>query len=155
MKLISHRGNITHQIESAENNPDYIDEAIKQKYDVEVDIWYIDGELFLGHDKPQYKIKLLFLTERYNVLWVHCKNLDAVSYLFKYNKEHYDQIHYFWHQTDDVTLTSQGFIWAYPGKQPLKDSIAVMPEYKGDAVSYKTNIGVCSDNIQEYMKFKK
>jgi hypothetical protein len=24
--------------------------------------------------------------------------------------------HYFWHQEDDYTITSKGFIWVYPGK---------------------------------------
>ena len=26
-------------------------------------------------------------------------------------------LNYFWHQTDDFTLTSHGYIWTYPGKK--------------------------------------
>jgi hypothetical protein len=59
-------------------------------------------------------------------------------------------LNYFWHQEDDVTLTSKGYIWAYPGKQPIKNSIAVMPELKNDNLS--ECIGICSDNISNYKK---
>ena len=57
-------------------------------------------------------------------------------------------IHCFWHQEDDATLTSKGYIWAYPGKQPIKNSIAVMPEIYSDDVS--KCIGICSDYIINY-----
>ena len=67
-----------------------------------------------------------------------------------YNKplEKLKNIHYFWHQKDDIALTSKGYIWAYPGKQPIKESIAVLPEIYKDDVS--NCIGICSDNIIEY-----
>jgi hypothetical protein len=50
MILISHRGNINGSIKSLENNPIYLDSAIKNGYDVELDIWYINNELWTGHD---------------------------------------------------------------------------------------------------------
>ena len=34
----------------------------------------------------------------------------------------------FEHQEDDVTLTSEGYIWTYPNKQLTDNSIAVLPE---------------------------
>jgi len=37
---------------------------------------------------------------------------------------------------------------AYPGKQPIKDSIAVMPELYNDDLSLC--IGICSDYISKY-----
>ena len=40
MKLIAHRGNISGIDSERENSPDYIDEAISQGYDVEIDAWY-------------------------------------------------------------------------------------------------------------------
>ena len=52
MILISHRGNIDGKKPHLENQPDYIDEAIALGYDVEIDVWLIDGVLFLGHDAP-------------------------------------------------------------------------------------------------------
>ena len=59
-----------------------------------------------------------------------------------------NNIHYFWHQNDDITLTSKGYIWAYPGKQPIKNSIAVLPEIHNDDIS--NCIGICSDIIEAY-----
>jgi hypothetical protein len=46
MHLISHRGNID-GISKLENQPTYIDSAIELGYDVEVDIWYIGGKIYL------------------------------------------------------------------------------------------------------------
>ena len=142
MILISHRGNINGKNESRENNPSYIDSALKKNYDVEIDLWFENNTWVLGHDMPQYKIQYNWLNDRKKLLWVHCKNTEAIIALK--NKD----IHYFWHETDTVALTSKHYIWAFPGKQPIKNSIAVMPEiYNEDVVEC---IGVCSDYINKY-----
>ena len=60
MKLIAHRGNITGRNPDEENSPDYISQAIQKGYDVEVDVWLMDG-IYLGHDKPQYETSIDFL----------------------------------------------------------------------------------------------
>jgi hypothetical protein len=146
MKLISHRGNINGRFESWENEPTYIDFAIKEGYDVEVDVWYVDSIFYLGHDKPQYVVDLRWFRDRLLHLWVHCKNLDAVSF---FNNVSYD-VNYFWHQEDTLTLTSKKYIWVYPGKQPIKNSISVLPEINNDNIS--ECIGVCSDYIVNYKK---
>jgi hypothetical protein len=142
MYLISHRGNINGKIEESENRPDYIDDAIRLGYDVEIDIWVKNDILYLGHDEPQYEIPLEWLFHRKKKLWVHCKNVDAMEYIYD------TDLNYFWHDVDTMTLTSKGYIWAYPGKQPIKYSIAVMPELFNDDVSHC--YGVCSDYIQNY-----
>lgn len=145
MRLISHRGNINTRNESLENQPTYIDLAIEKGYDVEVDIWYKDNLLWLGHDKPEYKINDKFIIDRVTKLWFHCKNIEAVIYFKKCGYS----VNYFWHQNDDITLTSLGYIWTYPGKQLTNYSIAVMPEtisFKNIEISY----GICSDLIEKY-----
>jgi hypothetical protein len=144
MILISHRGNINGKKEELENKPQYIDESLSLGYDVEVDVWFIDGIFYLGHDNPQYGISLDWLYERKDKLWVHCKNVESIE---KFNtlNENYN---YFWHQEDTVTLTSKNFIWAYPGKQPIKNSISVLPELFNDNTS--VCIGICSDYIHNY-----
>jgi len=144
MILISHRGNITGPIIEAENNPNYIDNAIKAGFDVEIDIWILNNNIWLGHDKNQYEINLKWLEDRFSKLWIHCKNIDAILY-FKYLKY---PINYFWHEKDTITMTSKGYIWAYPGKQPIKESIAVLPELYKDNIS--KCIGICSDYIINY-----
>lgn len=146
MKLISHRGNTNGRMESHENEPTYIDLAIKKGFDVEVDVWHVNGMLWLGHDNPQYGIDFRWFRDRINKLWIHCKNLEAVTY-FDEVSAGYD-FNYFWHETDKVTLTSQRYIWAFPGNQPLKNSIAVMPEINGDPT--EGCIGICSDEIEKY-----
>ena len=144
MILISHRGNINGPIPEAENNPDYINDTIRLGYEVEIDMWWIEGRIYLGHDKHQYEVNEEWLGERIDKLWVHCKNIELLSWIRS------TSLHYFWHENDTVTLTSKNYIWAYPGKQPIKNSIAVMPEINNDNVS--GCIGVCSDYIQNYKK---
>jgi hypothetical protein len=61
MILISHRGNINGKINELENNPDYINDALIIGYDVEIDIWVINNELFLGHDEPVHSIDISWI----------------------------------------------------------------------------------------------
>jgi len=143
MVLISHRGNTNGKFESYENEPMYIDKAISDGFDVEVDVWMIEGVLLLGHDEPQYGVTQQWFNERYERLWIHCKNVEAMEW-FDSNRE----FNYFWHEKDTVTLTSNGSIWAFPGKQPIKNSIAILPEIFNDNISQCR--GICSDYIQQY-----
>lgn len=140
MILISHRGNVNGKILEAENKPEYIIDALSMGYNVEVDVWFVDNKFWLGHDKPEYKIDYNFLTNE--KLWCHAKNIDAILEMKKY------VIHYFWHEKDTITLTSKNYIWAYPGNQPIKRSIAVMPEMYNEDIS--NCIGICSDYINRY-----
>lgn len=145
MVLIAHRGNTNGRFESWENEPTYIDMAIKKGYEVEVDIWYKGGILWLGHDKPEYAIDFRWIKDRAAELWIHCKNIDALDY-FK-NCEY--SLNYFWHQEDDVTITSKGYFWTYPGKQLTKSSIAVMPEI-ASFQNIEACYGICSDYVDKY-----
>ena len=77
LKIISHRGNIKGPQPDKENRPSYIDCAIGNGYQVEIDVNLRDGELWLGHDEPQYKINHKWIDERADYLWLHCKDFDA------------------------------------------------------------------------------
>lgn len=144
MIKISHRGNINGKFESYENEPNYIDLAISKGYDVEVDVWFIDNILWLGHDNPQYGVEFNWFKGRLSKLWIHCKDIDSVLFF----KECGYDFNYFWHQEDHITLTSLNFIWAYPGKQPIKGSISVLPEINNEDINLC--LGVCSDFIENY-----
>lgn len=146
MILISHRGNLNGRVVDLENTPEYIDLAISKGFDVEIDVWLVDGKIYLGHDSPEVDIAKSFLSERKDRLWVHCKNVDMVSFL---NLEK-GLFNFFWHENDTLTLTSNGYIWAYPGKQPIKNSVAVLPEINQDLIT--GCVGVCSDFIFKYTK---
>ena len=142
MKLISHRGNVRGKIVKLENTPNYIDKAINEGYDVEIDIWYKNNNLYLGHDYGQHLIDLDWLLRRSTKLWCHAKNGEALHYLWQH------PLHYFWHQKDKFTLTSREFIWTYPKGLLYSNSICVLPElgYSGEFNCY----GVCSDYIENY-----
>lgn len=144
---IAHRGNINGKIEHRENSPDYIDESIKLGYHVEVDVRYIDGMFYLGHDHLQYGVTEQWLIDRYDKLWIHCKDIETLTYFvenptgirqgfFKYHR-------FFFHDLDEATLTSNDVIWTV-SKTPIKNSIAVMPQLDMDITVCK---GVCSDFV--------
>lgn len=140
MLLISHRGNLNGPNSDLENNPDYIESAIKNNFNVEIDVFYKDGSLWLGHDFPQYKITdINWLKNDY--IWCHAKNIEALHFLSNFN-----DIHYFWHQNDDVTLTSKGYIWTFPNKKICKKSIIVIQE--NILVEQMPDCyGICSDFV--------
>jgi hypothetical protein len=146
MKFIAHRGLLNGPDIDKENNPAHITESLEKGYDCEIDVWYGNNTWFLGHDGPEYGIDFEFLKQP--GLWIHAKNLDALYVLGADNT-----LNYFWHQNDDYTLTSQGYIWTYPGKPLSEHSICVMPE-NGSLEDYDfSGCGVCSDFI-EYLKHK-
>lgn len=145
MIFISHRGNLHGPNKFDENKPDYVLDAAKKKFDVEVDIWFWKNSFYLGHDKPLYKITKKFILNK--KFWFHAKNIEALQELVN------NKAHCFWHQTDDVVLTSKGYLWTFPGKKLKKKSICVLPE-----LSKKNNLkicsGICSDFIVKYKNAK-
>ena len=146
MKIISHRGNLNGK-SMYENHPEYIEETLCQDFEVEIDVWWIDDSGFwLGHDKPLYKINnKKFLLNKH--IWIHAKNIDAAYELSKMKNTHF-----FWHQNDDIVLTSKSILWTYPGKQLTKNSVCVLPELdkKLNIKKIKKCYGICSDYIQEF-----
>lgn len=145
MIYICHRGNINGKILEEENNPNKIDFCLKSGYDVEIDVWYLNGELFLGHDEAQYKINEQFIKN--TNLWCHAKNLAALCYMLK------NKISCFWHQNDSYTITSNGYIWCYPNMPLIDNCIAVMPELANyDLKNLKTCYAICTDEVLRYKK---
>lgn len=135
MKIISHRGNVNGRNLDLENNPDHINKLSKEIH-CEIDVWKIDRNLYLGHDKPEYKIKKTFFQNQN--LWCHAKNLEAFKFLLDGN------IRCFYHSSDDFTLTSNGFIWTFPSKELCNRSIIVDTSDKWARKNYKC-YGVCVD----------
>jgi hypothetical protein len=139
MKIISHRGNICGPVEDKENRPSYIDCAIGNGYDVEIDIRVVDGELWLGHDKPQFKITHRWLRERRENLWIHCKNYEASKECWIYQS--------FCHTSDPFTYTSVGKIWLHDLTQ-ITDNRSIIPLINKESVQkYKQFecYGICTD----------
>lgn len=139
MKLIAHRGNISGRQINYENQPDYIESSIRKGFDAEIDVWFQDG-LYSGHDYPEFEMDFDFLLEFHKSLWVHCKNIEALETLSSIQ-----QLNVFWHQEDDYTLTSKGFIWTYPHKKICKKSVIVCDTSQYS--KYQNCFGVCSDKL--------
>jgi len=137
---ISHRGYIDGPDKKLENNPISISKLLNKNIQVEIDVRYYKKSFYLGHDEPKYRIDKKYLLDK--GLWCHAKDSKTLGKLREIN------CHYFWHQEDDYTITSKGFIWVYPGKDLLKGCIAVLPEnnYKNFSICY----GICTDNIKKY-----
>lgn len=144
MIFISHRGNIDGRIPERENEPSYIQEALNKGYDVEVDVWYENGSLILGHDKQMYPVGDAFLMN--NHLWCHAKSIIALRKLLD------NVCHCFSHDKDYCVLTSRNRIWVYPGNQLVEGSIAVLPELSDYSDEYLKEMcyGICSDFIRSY-----
>jgi len=142
MMLISHRGNTNGVNKKIENDPARLQTLSNMGFDVEIDVWFDGEQLFLGHDQPEQKVDLNFLQN--DKFWCHAKNLQALEYMLKNN------IHCFWHQTDDYTITSKGYIWTFPNKPVCKKSIIVChtleetQHYSGLDIA-----GECSDYVGE------
>lgn len=145
MKLISHRGNLSGPNPEQENQPKYIAEALKQGYDVEIDVWFKDDKFMLGHDKPQYEFPFELIDQHHPKLWIHCKNIDALSKLNELDPNG-SKVNYFWHENDLGVLTSKSYIWS---TNLINNSILVMPELF-DKQPIETTIGICSDYIKNY-----
>ena len=106
----------------------------------------INKKLYLGHDQGELLISKKDLLKYKNNLWIHCKNLEAISY---FNKTDLD-LNYFWHDKDAYTLTSKGYIWAFPGEKLSNECICVMPELKKSINEIKSIkeisiAGICTD----------
>lgn len=144
MILIAHRGLINGPDPTLENSPVSIKLALDKGYHCEVDVRRVNNKWYLGHDEPTYEVPYEFL-EQPN-LWIHAKNFEAL-YVLGANKS----LNFFWHQEDEYTLTSQGDIWAYPGKPINRDCIQVMPEW--DDPEFKNLnfdcLGICSDWVEK------
>jgi hypothetical protein len=145
MKLISHRGNLKGPIPNKENRPSYIDCAIKLGYEVEVDIRFINGEFYLGHDTPDYKISPTWIAMRSESLWFHCKDIESAHELKKLNKN----IKFFCHSNDPYIITSTGNLWVHDLNMTLNNNCIIPLLSKKEINSNNINYvyAICSDYI--------
>tara|TARA_R100000388_G_C7219806_1_gene148269 strand:+ start:477 stop:923 length:447 start_codon:yes stop_codon:yes gene_type:complete len=143
VKIISHRAYVAGEDPHLENHPDAIQALLDTGLDVEIDVWLIDGVYYLGHDGPKYEIRENFLKQ--GALWCHAKNISALEQMLA------SDIHCFWHQEDDYTLTSRGYIWVYPGKETSgKNSVLVLPE-KFPNIGWEKYDFICTDHVNDYL----
>ena len=136
-KYIAHRGNTVGPKPNRENDPEYISEALLKGFDVEVDVWVKNGNFILGHDEPVYGVNQEFLQDER--IWCHAKNLAALKAMLDLD------IHCFFHDTDDFTITNRKIIWTFPGKEVTNRSVIVLTDLKPfDGRCF----GICSDYVE-------
>jgi hypothetical protein len=145
IELISHRGNIYGVSREEENSLLYVEQAIKQGFSVEVDIWKIRSDLYFGHDCSRYLVSLEFLQKYEDKLYLHCKNHDVFEYFYK------SPFEIFWHIDEDFCITTKGKIWAKPNSCKLKNRIEVQLKYEKN-FEMQDLLGICSDEIGLYKK---
>lgn len=136
MKIIAHRGNLTGPNPATENKLETILAAIQAGFDCEIDVWYVNGSYFLGHDFPETRVPLSFLETFSDYLWIHCKHLDSLVKLK-------DRFNCFYHDKDIYTVTSKGYIWGNINSPTHSDAVQVMPEKSG---TFSTQcFAICTD----------
>lgn len=135
MFIIAHRGLLLGPDIGKENDPHVISNAIAQGFDVEVDVWYVKEQWYLGHDKPTHPVTFKWLRKRAKKLWVHCKNFEAASNMGGRR----NVFNSFFHRVDRGVLTTKGYLWTFTGEIPLTiRSIVVLPE------NYLTSLEECA-----------
>ena len=144
MKIISHRGNIRGRVPGRENAPSYIDCALGNGYDVEIDVWSIDSILWLGHDEPQYEVTWSWIFKRQDNLWIHCKNVEAAKTCFNFQS--------FCHSDDPFVFTTNGKIWLHGENANLDifNEMSIVPligeeKLKSFNLTNKIPFGICTD----------
>lgn len=133
---ILHRGN-TFGPGHLENNAVVLEQLLEDGWDVEVDLWVSDGELWLGHDRSEYVLNNDTLL-KYPGIWIHCKNTKALMWVSK----HTHKLRYFSHDKDPIILVSDGTLWCYPGVKCPGKARAVYVLSDGEAGK-----GVCIDEM--------
>jgi hypothetical protein len=128
-----------------ENAPSYIDTTISAGYEVEVDINYIKGKFYLGHDTPDYEISEVWMEKRKDKIWFHCKNLDVATKFCDLQ----NGFKFFCHSSDTFVLTSTNHIWVHDLTMNLNNRSIIPLLSKVDIENYRgPNVyGVCTDYI--------
>lgn len=127
LQHICHRGNLTGPNKDMENNFGVLIQRAIQGYHVELDVWYHEKHIWLGHDKPEYKITLDWLASSKRRL-IHAKDGKTFEYLLHECGKRALDLHVFYHTQEDYVLTNKGLVICYPGKPLLEGSLCMMPE---------------------------
>ena len=151
--IIAHRGLINGPCNINENKPDHISKNFSAFPRIinEIDIW-INDQIFLGHDKPSYKVNLEFIKKNSSKLILHIKYINNNSIKALNNLEEIlNSCHTFSHEEDDFTITSKNWIWSHPRRGIEENCIVVMPEKflnfnsDEDLILLKKAKGICTD----------
>jgi hypothetical protein len=149
---ICHRGNFWGKGTDEENSPETLDKRDAEKQDVECDVWYKDGQLWLGHDKPEHRTTWAWLLETPRRL-IHAKDGPTFEHLIHEVGIHGYDLHFFYHTNEDYALTNKGLVIVCPGRDLLKGSLHMMPEMELIEIEQREQLfAICSDRVDAYWK---
>ncbi len=143
---ICHRGNLNGPVKEMENNFGVLIQRSLRGMDVEIDVWYQEGQLWLGHDKPEYKITLDWLANCKRRL-IHCKDGKTLEYLTLESGKRGLDLHLFYHTYEHYAITTKKHILCCPGQPLLQGSLCMMPEMASYTEDEKRKcFSICSDS---------
>ena len=157
--FIAHRGLLNGPDSVLENHPEQLLKAAAMGYGIECDLRYITGTWWLGHDYGKYQIDMEFFKavafgkegddiKHSPRIWIHCKTLETLQEmhrmrnLFRINPSTFEMsksglfwhnLNWFYHETDNATITSNGIVWTHPKAHFVpKNSAWVVPNESPD-----------------------
>jgi hypothetical protein len=145
MILIAHRGNFNGPNLEKENKITYIEEAIDNGYEVEIDVRMHKNTIYTGHDKPLDLISCSWLKRFNDKLWIHCKDAETLKYFADLNL-----CNYFWHENDSFTITSKGFILSHVNNNIKKLSGQFIKINLDNKKIHGNFVGILSDYLIKY-----
>jgi hypothetical protein len=142
--VISHRGNLAGP-SKWENEPGYVRDALAAGFGVEIDLWQVDDEWFLGHDRPDYRI--------------NPEELDQSNVFIHLKTPHLPPLHRadaFAIERDPYVLTLRGLLWTNYGCEVGPRSVACAPDLVGAAqglgeflATCRDAMGICTDYAEQ------
>jgi hypothetical protein len=137
---IAHRGNFCGELPEHSNKPSHLRHALTLDYWIICDVQTHNGELHFGHEEPLDLVDFKILTHEHTI----CRacDLDAVQVL------HNLGAHYFWNQSDDISITSEGIILCFNGKR-LRHRNAIWVDLDGYYMLEDADniLGICSNSF--------
>lgn len=151
MIVISHRGNLAGPVPVLENFPSQVDAAIEEGFHVEVDLRVKGGDLYLGHDEPQYGVGPEWIQDRRDKLFLHLKDFDA----FKLVARDAPDWTFICHSADPYTAVwaPEGYLLWLHDLSLVPDASTLVPLLSRDQLLhyeyFAVVAGVCTDYPRE------
>lgn len=150
MLYISYRGIYDGTNYEDANTPTQIRKALNSGYSCMVDVWRVDGQLYLGNDQPLIEVTPTYLQGRR--FWLNVRNTEMQEWIVTQSSTLYPN--YFWFTTPTpppAYVTASNGKLITPGTVPINNnSVIYLPEVSDQ--SYLSTIhlrcyGVCSTNL--------
>lgn len=144
--LIAHRGLVDGPDKALENKFSEIKRMVVGRQCCEIDVWFVHGQYFLGHDCPVESIDLAWLLDYQDYLLIHAKNVEAFA-SFEFLRSHGGHdLHFFYHSNENVVFTSRNMVIPYPGETIYPGMMHMMPESAIPKANHGP-VAICSDYI--------